>query len=194
MTLNLLPWWAYAAAGAVAGALLAGGLQQARVSNVRAELAQVREQHAKAVADAVTKALAQEREDRAKETTHAADTTKNVDQFTQGQPERDASLRADLARSERLRLDADRRAATYKTMSASCAAASSGVADRLAALDRQLVAGVGVVGRLRGDLERRDAEVVLLAGQLAADRKLTDSAPTAPALPASAPTGARARP
>jgi len=39
MTLSLLPWWAYAAAGAVAGALLAGGLQQARVSNAKAELA-----------------------------------------------------------------------------------------------------------------------------------------------------------
>ena len=194
MNINPIPWWAYLAAGAVAGALLAGGVQQTRVSNAKAELAQVREQHAKAVADAVTKALAQEREDRAKETTHAADTTKNVDQFTQGQPERDASLRADLARAERLRIDADRRAATYKAMSASCTAAASGVADRLAALDQQLVEGVGVVGALRGDLDRRDAEVVLLAGQLAADRKLTDSAPTAPALPASAPTPAPARP
>lgn len=194
MNINPIPWWAYLAAGAVAGALLAGGVQQTRVSNAKAETAQVREQHAKAVADAVTKALAQEREDRAKETTHAADTTKNVDQFTQGQPERDASLRADLARAERLRIDADRRAATYKAMSASCTAAASGVADRLAALDQQLVEGVGVVGALRGDLDRRDAEVVLLAGQLAADRKLTDSAPTAPALPASAPTPAPARP
>ncbi len=172
MSINLVPWWAYAAAGAVAGALLAGGVQQIRVNNAKTELAQVREQHAKAVADAVTKAIAQEREDRAKETTHAADTTKNVDQFTQGQPERDASLRADLDRSERLRLDADRRAATYKAMSASCAAASSGVADRLEALDRQLVAGVGVVGRLRGDLERRDSEVKLLRGQIDADRLL----------------------
>ncbi len=172
MSISLVPWWAYLAAGAVAGALLAGGVQQIRVNNAKTELAQVREQHAKAVADAVTKALAQEREDRAKETTHAADTTKNVDQFTQGQPERDASLRADLARSERLRLDADRRAATYKAMSASCAAASSGVADRLEALDRQLVAGVGVVGRLRGDLERRDSEVKLLRGQIDADRLL----------------------
>ena len=54
MTFNLLPWWAFAAAGAVAGALLAGGVQQTRVNNAKAELAQVREQHAKAVADAAT--------------------------------------------------------------------------------------------------------------------------------------------
>ncbi len=191
MTPSLIPWWAFAAAGAVAGALLAGGLQQTRVSNAKAELAQVREQHAKAVADAVTKALAQERADRAKETTHAAETTQNADRFASSQPARDAAVRADLDRSERLRLDAVRRAATYKAMSATCTAAAGGVADRLEALDRQLVAGVEVVGRLRGDLERRDAEVVLLHGQIQADRKLSDAAP---ALPASWPMEAPARP
>ena len=52
MTLNLIPWWAYLAAGAMAGALLAGGIQQARVSSAQTGLAQVREQHAQAVADA----------------------------------------------------------------------------------------------------------------------------------------------
>jgi len=40
MTFNLLPWWAFAAAGALAGALLAGGIQQTRVANARAEVAQ----------------------------------------------------------------------------------------------------------------------------------------------------------
>ena len=54
MTFNLLPWWAFAAAGAVAGAMLAGGVQQTRVSNAKAELAQVQAEHAKAVADAAT--------------------------------------------------------------------------------------------------------------------------------------------
>ena len=173
MTFSLLPWWAYAGAGALAGALLAGGVQQTRVSNAKAELAQVRAQHAQAIAKAVEDALKEERENRAKESTHAADTIHNADQFTQGQPARDAGLRADLERVERLRRDADRRAATYRAMSATCTAAASGVADRLEALDRQLVEGVGVVGRLRGDLERRDAEVVLLRGQIAADRRLT---------------------
>lgn len=36
----------------MAGALLAGGIQQARVSSAQTGLAQVREQHAQAVADA----------------------------------------------------------------------------------------------------------------------------------------------
>lgn len=174
MTPSLIPWWAYLAAGAVAGALLAGGLQQARVSNVRAELAQVREQHAQAVAEATEAALKKEREDRAKENTHAADTIQNVDQFTQGRPERDAGLRADLAVAERLRRDAERRASTYRAMSEANAAACSRAGDQLATFDRQLVAGAGVVANLRGDLERRDAEVVLLRGQIEADRALTN--------------------
>ena len=176
MTLNLLPWWAFAAAGAVAGALLAGGLQQARVAGVKTELAQVREQHTQAVAEATEAALKQERESRAKETSHAADTIKNVDQFTQGRPERDAGLRADLAVAERLRRDAERRAATYRAMSEANAAACSRVGDQLAAFDRQLVEGAGVVANLRGDLVRRDAEVVLLRGQIDADRKMTGEA------------------
>lgn len=180
MTLNLLPWWAYAAAGAVAGALLAGGIQQARVSNARAELADVRAKHAEAVAEAVSQALNEERANRAKETTHAADTIKNADEFTQGQPARDAGVRADLARLERLRRDAERRAATYRAMSEANAAACSRAGDQLAAFDRQLVEGVGVVGALRGDLERRDSEVKLLRGQIDADRKMTGSATPAP--------------
>ncbi len=52
MTINIIPWWAYLTAGAVAGALLAGGVQQARVASAKAELAQVRADHAKLVADA----------------------------------------------------------------------------------------------------------------------------------------------
>ena len=78
-TPNFMAWTALAV-----GLAVGAGVQQIRVNNAKTELAQVREQHAKAVADAVTKALAQEREDRAKETTNAADTTKNADQFTQG--------------------------------------------------------------------------------------------------------------
>ena len=52
------------------------------------------------------------------------------------------------------------------------AAACSSAADRLAAIDSQLVDGVGVVAALRSDLVRRDAEVVLLRGQIDADRAL----------------------
>ena len=50
--MSIVPWWAYLAAGAIAGALLAGGLQQARVASVKTQLAELRTQHAQLVADA----------------------------------------------------------------------------------------------------------------------------------------------
>ncbi len=107
-----------------------------------------------------------------KESTHAADTLKNSDEFTASQPVRDAMARADLARADRLRIDAERRSATYRAQADADAIACRSLADRLTAFDRQLVEGVAVVGDLRADLVRRDAEVVLLRGQIETDRAL----------------------
>lgn len=110
MTFNLLPWWAYLAAGAVAGALLAGGLQQARVSNARAELAQVREQHAKAVADAATaqalahaQALEIERALTAKEQALQATIDKQAEDARHAQAQHAADRAAATAAADRLR-------------------------------------------------------------------------------------------
>lgn len=105
-----------------------------------------------------------------KDAAHAASTQENSDAFTQTQPDRDAARSDDLARVERLRIDAERRAATYRAQAQADAAARSHLADRLEAFDRQLVEGVGVVAGLRGDLERRDAEVVLLHRQMMTER------------------------
>lgn len=120
-----------------------------------------------------TASLKIEQQAGAAESTHAQQTQKASDAYTTSQPVRDAIARADIARADRLRTDADRRAATYSAMSQSCAAASSGIADRLAALDAQLVEGVAVVADLRGDLAGRDAEVVLQRAVIDADRALT---------------------
>ena len=117
-------------------------------------------------------ARADEIQTTSKELTHAANTSKNSDEFTTSQPVRDAIARVDIARAERLRTDAERRAATYRAQAQACTTASGGIADRLEAFDRQLVEGVAVVGELRADLVRRDAEVVLLRGQIDADRAL----------------------
>lgn len=111
------------------------------------------------------------------EFTHAQKTQENSDAFTTSQPVRDAIARADLALADRLRTDAERRAATYRAQAAACTTASSGIADQLIALDRQLVEGIGVVAALRSDLGRRDAEVVLLHGQIVADRALIADGP-----------------
>ena len=118
-------------------------------------------------------ARADEIQTAAKESTHAANTSKNSDEFTTSQPVRDAIARADIARAERLRTDADRRAATYRAQAQACTTASSSIADRLEAFDRQLVEGVAVVGELRADLVRRDVEVVLLRKQVDTERALS---------------------
>jgi hypothetical protein len=107
-----------------------------------------------------------------KEQTHAADTIHASDAYAAGAPEREARLRADLADARRLRDAADVRAAGYRAQANAGAEACRGLADRSAALDRSLAAGRGVVAELRGALERRDAEVALLAGLIDADDAL----------------------
>ena len=110
MTVNLLPWWAFAAAGAVAGALLAGGVQQTRVSNAKAELAQVREQHAQAVADAAlakaaahARALEIERELTAREQALQATIDRQDQDARHAQAQHAADARAAGAAADRLR-------------------------------------------------------------------------------------------
>ena len=121
---------------------------------------------------AAEQGLKAEVETRNRERRHAESTQKASDEFTQKQPVRDAQLRADLDRAKRLQLDAERRAATYRAQAQANAAAGSGLADRLEAFDRHIVEGVEVVARLRGDLAKRDDEVVLLNRQVEIERAL----------------------
>lgn len=127
---------------------------------------------ANAAKDQAETGLKSERETGNRERQHAVDTQKASDEFTQKQPGRDAQLRADLDRAKRLQLDAERRAATYRAQAQANAAAGVDLADRLEAYDRHIVEGVEVVARLRGDLARRDDEVVLLSRQVQVERAL----------------------
>lgn len=134
MTFSLLPWWAYAAAGAIAGALLAGGLQQARVASAKTELAQVREQHAKAVAGAAlakaaahARALEIERELTAREQALQATIDKQDQDARHAQAKHAADRAAAAAAADRLReqLATITRAASAGARVASNDAASS---------------------------------------------------------------------
>lgn len=161
--------------GWMAAAIVAGGLLLVQTGRLYSEQ--------KAHGDLKT-AVAQAGEKRAeegriednkaadKDAAHAASTQGNSDAFTQKQPARDASHRADLARVERLRRDAEGRAATYRAQAQANAAACSNLAHRLETLDRQLVEGVEVVGELGEIVARRDAEVILLRRQIDIDRAL----------------------
>lgn len=163
------------AAGALVLALLASHTFAWRAGSAagRVKLAEAQREQAAQVAEQTSAALKAEQSNTTKSAIHTQATQEASDGFTTSAPVRDAIHRADLARAERLRLDAERRAATYRAMSEASAAACSDLADRHATLDRQLVEGVAVVADLRGDLDRRDAEVRLLRRQIDADRALS---------------------
>ena len=160
------------AAALVAGAIAATGAWKVQAWRWGAQEADIHQQHATAQLKRSEAARADESKTAGKESTHAAATMENSDAFTTSQPVRDAIARADLALADRLRTDAERRAATYRAQAAACTTSSSGIADRLEAFDRHIVEGAAVVGEHRQALIRRDAEIALLRGQIDADRAL----------------------
>ena len=62
---------------------------------------------------------------------------------------------------------------SYRVQAQANAAAGVDLADRIEAYDRHIVEGVEVVARLRGDLARRDDEVVLLSRQVQIERGMS---------------------
>ena len=139
-----------------------------------AQIGDIRTQYAQAKLKRSEAARADEIQTASKESTHAADTSKNSDEFTTSQPVRDAIARAELAAAERMLLGAERRAATYRAQAQACSTAAGGIADRLEAFDRHIVEGATVVAEHRAALTRRDAEVVLLRKQIDTDRALLE--------------------
>ena len=168
--MNWIKAYAFQAIAAVLLGLLA--TQTWRLHTEQRDHAELRATVAEADRARATAALKHEIFTASRESTHAANTSKNADEFTMSQPVRDAIARADVARADRLRAAAEGRVATYRQIAASGAAACRDLADRHAALDAHVVEGVAVVGALRGDLGRRDAEVVLLRRQIDVDRAL----------------------
>ena len=161
--------------GAIAAAIALGVLllvQTGRLHTEQVAHEKLKTSTAQAATGRATAALKHEIKTSADESAHAQATQENSDAFTTSQPVRDALHRADLALADRLRTDAERRAATYRQIAASCSAAAGGVADRLEAFDRHIVEGASVVAEHREALGRRDSEVKLLRGQIDVDRLL----------------------
>lgn len=166
--------YTHAAAFLAGLALAAASTWHVQAWRYDAQIADIRTQYAQANLKRSEAARADEIQTASKESTHAADTSKNSDEFTTSQPVRDAIARADLAASERLRLGAERRAATYRAQAQACSTAAGGIADRLEAFDRHIVEGATVVAEHQAALTRRDAEVVLLRKQIDTDRALLE--------------------
>lgn len=104
---------------------------------------------------------------------HGAAQQENTHDYTQEVARLEAGRAADAARIAGLQRDI-RGTATRNAQLAGDAAACRGLADqhqRLAALAAE---GAGVVGELGGLVTKRDAQVNLLRGQIAADRALLE--------------------
>ena len=166
--------YTYAATAIVAGALAFGAGWQTQEWRYGKQIADISQKHAIAALKLSEAARADENQTALKEATHAAKTQENSDEFTTSQPVRDALSRADFARVDRMRINAERRAATYRAQAQACTTASGGIADRLEAFDRHIVEGTAVVAEHRAALTRRDAEVVLLRKQIDTDRALLE--------------------
>lgn len=166
--------YTHAAAFLAGLALAAVSTWQVQAWRYDAQIADIRTKYAQANLKRSEAARADEIQTASKESTHAADTSKNSDEFTTSQPVRDAIARAELAAADRLRIGAERRAATYRAQAQACTTASGGIADRLEAFDRHIVEGATVVAEHRAALTRRDAEVVLLRKQIDTDRALLE--------------------
>jgi len=147
-------------------------------------IAELRADHMRALAARAEAARKDEAHTAQLESKHARDTIYNADQLAAFKTGIDVDVRAELARAERLHRDTDSRAATYRAQAQADAAARSDLADKAAALDRQLAQGLGVVAELGGHLRRRDAEVAALCSQVNTERRLSgddhDTACTAP--------------
>ena len=166
--------YTYAATAIVAAALAFGAGWQTQEWRYGKQIADISQKHATAALKRSEAARTDEIQTALKESTHAADTSKNSDEFPTCQPVRDALPRPALVIGDRLRTHAERRAPAYRAQAQSNAAACSNLADRLEAFDRHIVEGAGVVAEHRQALTRRDAEVKLLRGQIDADRELID--------------------
>ena len=166
--------YAHAAAFLAGLALAAVSTWQVQAWRYDAQIADIRTQYAQANLKRSEAARADETRTAGKESAHAKGTQENSDEFTTSQPVRDAIARADLAAAERLRLGAERRAATYRAQAQACTTASGGIADRLEAFDRHIVEGAAVVAEHRSALTRRDVEVVLLRKQIDTERALLE--------------------
>ena len=164
--------------GALALVLAAGlAWQTYQLSSERTAHSALKLEVSQAKLARTTAALGVEVSTAKKEFTHTVASQENANAFTISDPVRASIARADRARVERLRLGAERRAATNRAIAQACAASAGDIANRLDALDDQLTKGIGVVADLRKDLGRRDAEVVLLHGQIVADRALIADGP-----------------
>ena len=164
---RLWPWLALALAGLLA-------LQSLRLANAQLELAKVEVSQSKQAQSQAQQALAATEKKASAVLGHGAAQQDNTHDYTQKLAALEAGRTADAVRIAGLQHGISA-AATRNAQLAGDAAACRSLADqhqRLAAIAGE---GAGVVDQLVGLVERRDAQVNALMGQVQVDRQLLTS-------------------
>ncbi len=170
---RLYPYVAVGLLGLILGSVASWNVQSWRLG---AQVSKVETKEANGRADRAEAVRVDETQTAQLESKHAQDTIYNADKLASLKTGIAVDVRAELERARRLQLSADSRAATYRAQAEADATARSALADKAAALDRQLAEGVGVVASLGGALKQRDAEVAALCGQVNIERRLSADA------------------
>ncbi|MDN5506575.1 MAG: hypothetical protein L0H10_22535 [Comamonas sp.] len=156
---RIWPWLALALALLLA--LKTQRLAKVEISQSKAVAEQA--QHAQAATEKKAEAVVE----------HGSAQQENTHDYTQEMARLEAGRTADAARIAGLQHDI-RSAATRNAQLAGDAAACRDLADQHQRLAALAAGGVGVVGQLVGLVEKRDAQVKLLRGQITADRALIE--------------------
>ena len=136
-------------------------------------LAKVETSHAKAAAAQAQQAQAATEQKAAAVVEYGAAQQENTHDYTQEMARLEAGRAADAARIAGLQHDI-RSAATRNAQLAGDASACRDLADQHQRLAALAAGGAGVVGQLVGLVERRDAQVNALKGQVQTDRALIE--------------------
>ena len=153
------PWLALA----LALLLVVQTQRLAKVETSQAKQSAIQAQQTKAATEKKAEAVVE----------HGAAQQGNTHDYTQELARLEAGRAADAARIAGLQHDI-RGAATRNAQLSGDAAACRGLADQHQRLAALAAGGAGVVGQLVGMVERRDAQVNLLRGQIAVDRTLLE--------------------
>lgn len=164
------------AAGVTLAAVLAAGTQTYRLHRTSNAFDHYKLQVEADRAERAQAALDAAQQDRWALSQHTTESHENETDFIAMLRKNELAARADAADAERLRDAAEKRAAYYAELSRTGTDAIRYLADRLRRLEAHTVEGAEVVAELRRFVERRDAEVEALQGQIAADRALFESA------------------
>lgn len=158
------PWLALGLAALV-------GIQQLRLASLQVDLAQLREAQANIAQTQAQEALVATENKAEALLDHATNTQGNIYEYTQTIQKLEAGRATDAGRIASLQQQL-RTTATERAQAAGDAAAARDLADHYRRLATSLAEGAGVVGELVGVVERRDAQVNLLKGQIEVERKL----------------------